>query len=65
MLESLLGLSTLEKGLQHYLQKFKYSNAVTDDLWNSLSEEMGKQTQTVTASYINLPVLFSIFSLIV
>ena len=44
MLKSVLGLTALEKGLQYYLKKFKYSNAVTDDLWNCLSHQVAEQT---------------------
>jgi len=38
MLENYLGEEIFRKGLQHYLNKFKYSNATTDDLWNSLEK---------------------------
>lgn len=38
MLESFLGRSTLQDGLKKYLDKFKYQNARTEDLWNVLSQ---------------------------
>ena len=38
MLESVIGRSVLQTGLQQYLTKYKYDNAVTDDLWESLTE---------------------------
>ena len=38
MLEGFIGREKLQKGLQQYLGKYKYSNAQTNDLWNSLSQ---------------------------
>lgn len=37
MVERWLGSETFRLGLVHYLNKFKYQNAVTNDLWDSLS----------------------------
>ncbi|CAL1528268.1 unnamed protein product [Lymnaea stagnalis] len=37
MLESIMGKDTFFKGVSNYLQKHKWENAVTDDLWESLS----------------------------
>lgn len=42
MLEQYLGPDIFRKGLQNYLTKFSYGNAVTDDLWNSLEEASEK-----------------------
>jgi len=39
MLKGVLTLPTLNRGLTKYLQKFGYNAAVTDDLWNELSEQ--------------------------
>ncbi|KAF7633111.1 Aminopeptidase [Meloidogyne graminicola] len=36
MLFNYLGESTFQKGVQIYLDRFKYSNAITVDLWNCL-----------------------------
>ena len=38
MLESVIGREALERGLKDYLDKYKYSNAETDDLWEALSK---------------------------
>ncbi|GAB6019205.1 hypothetical protein CHUAL_000819 [Chamberlinius hualienensis] len=38
MLDTVLGRENFKKGLIKYLQKYKFSNAVTSDLWNSLSD---------------------------
>jgi len=38
MLEQYLGEETLSKGLNSYLRKHKFGNAITSDLWKSLSE---------------------------
>jgi len=53
MLESFLGMDTLEKGLQQYLKKFAYGSAVTNDLWNTFSDQMAKQTKKVTTSFFS------------
>lgn len=42
MLCNYLGEETFQKGLRIYLKRFQYSNAVTVDLWNSLSEASGQ-----------------------
>lgn len=36
MLSDFIGIDNLKKGLYEYLTKFKYSNAVTEDLWECL-----------------------------
>jgi hypothetical protein len=41
MLFNYLGEPTFQKGLRIYLDKHKYSNAETKDLWQSLSEASG------------------------
>ncbi|VDK49860.1 unnamed protein product, partial [Gongylonema pulchrum] len=42
MLCNYLGEETFQKGLQIYLKKFQYSNAVTADLWDALGEASGQ-----------------------
>jgi puromycin-sensitive aminopeptidase len=42
MLVNHLGEDIFKLGLRRYLKKFKYSNATTKDLWNSLSEVSSK-----------------------
>ncbi|KAJ1964057.1 hypothetical protein GGI12_001670 [Dipsacomyces acuminosporus] len=41
MLSSFIGLDSFFKGLKAYLQKHKYANATTKDLWDALSEASG------------------------
>jgi aminopeptidase N len=38
MLFNFLGEQTFQKGVQIYLDRFKYSNAITEDLWKCLNE---------------------------
>ncbi|OMJ09869.1 Aminopeptidase 1, partial [Smittium culicis] len=42
MLSSFLGLDNFLKGIKIYLQRHKYSNASTNDLWAALSEASGR-----------------------
>ena len=37
-----LGAETFKKGLQMYMKKHAYGNTVTDDLWDSLQEAVGR-----------------------
>ena len=37
MLKDYLPDNVFQKGLQSYLKKFQFSNANTNDLWNSIS----------------------------
>ena len=41
------GKEPFRKGLVAYLAKFKYSNAVTQDLWDALSASSGKDVASV------------------
>ncbi|CDH16259.1 probable Alanine/arginine aminopeptidase [Zygosaccharomyces bailii ISA1307] len=47
MVSKWLGEDTFIKGVSQYLQKFKYGNAQTVDLWDSLSEASGKDVRKV------------------
>lgn len=40
MLEDVLGSKLFFKGLQNYLNKYKFSNAETNDLWQCLTDEV-------------------------
>ncbi|WUR04639.1 M1 family aminopeptidase [Vairimorpha necatrix] len=43
MLEGYIGEEAFKEGIRNYLNKFKYSNASTDDLWMSFREELNVQ----------------------
>lgn len=47
MISKWLGEDVFIKGVAQYLNKFKYSNAETEDLWQSLSEASGKDVTSV------------------
>ena len=47
MISKWLGEDVFIKGVSNYLNKFKYGNARTEDLWNSLSEASGKDVTSV------------------
>ena len=52
MLHEWLGEETFMSGVRRYLNKFKYGNAVTEDLWQALDEETG--TTTVDGSSVSV-----------
>eukprot|EP01095_Lingulamoeba_sp_RSL-Kostka_P011748 TRINITY_DN4557_c0_g1_i2.p1 TRINITY_DN4557_c0_g1~~TRINITY_DN4557_c0_g1_i2.p1 ORF type:complete len:672 (+),score=285.29 TRINITY_DN4557_c0_g1_i2:90-2105(+) len=45
MLHSFLGEEAFKQGLHNYLKKFTYTNTVTEDLWEALSETSGKNVE--------------------
>lgn len=47
MISKWLGEDVFVKGVSQYLNKFKYGNAKTEDLWDSLSEASGKDVRKV------------------
>lgn len=51
MLEEYLGEEIFREGLKHYMNKFKYDNADTDDLWNSMEEISKKPVKKLMHSW--------------
>lgn len=51
MLAEYLGAKDFQKGLQHYLKKHSYANAVTKDLWIALEEISGKPVVSIMANW--------------
>uniref|UniRef100_A0A1I7XH35 Peptidase_M1 domain-containing protein n=1 Tax=Heterorhabditis bacteriophora TaxID=37862 RepID=A0A1I7XH35_HETBA len=46
-----LGETTFQKGLRLYLKKYQFGNAVTQDLWDALSEASGKDINALMSSW--------------
>ena len=60
MLVGWLGEDVFKRGIQSYLEKFKFGNARTEDLWTSLSEASGKPVNEMMGGWtkhIGYPVL--------
>ncbi|CAG9540352.1 unnamed protein product, partial [Cercopithifilaria johnstoni] len=51
MLCNYLGEETFQKGLWIYLKRFQYSNAVTVDLWNALSEASSQNIESLMSTW--------------
>ena len=51
MIEEFLGEEVFRDGLRHYLNKFKYNNTITDDLWNSLEFISKKPVKEIMHSW--------------
>ena len=47
MLENYIGEENFKNGIQSYMSKHQYSNTVTNDLWNALSENSDKNIKTL------------------
>ncbi|MEM0073568.1 MAG: M1 family metallopeptidase [Thermoplasmatales archaeon] len=60
MIEEFIGEEKFKEGVYRYLKRFEYSNATSEDLWNSLSEVSGKDISSLMKSWLNkegLPVV--------
>uniref|UniRef100_A0A1I7SBU0 Aminopeptidase n=1 Tax=Bursaphelenchus xylophilus TaxID=6326 RepID=A0A1I7SBU0_BURXY len=51
MLFNYLGEERFRNGLRVYLERFKYSNAVTKDLWKALSEASGEDVDQMMSTW--------------
>lgn len=52
MIEGYLGEETFRAGVSSYLSKYKYSNAVSSDLWNSLAKVSNKPIKQIAERWI-------------
>src|SRR5260370_7834959 len=52
MLEQFLGAENFRKGISLYLNKHKYANAETTDLWDALEESTHEPVRTLMDSWI-------------
>ncbi|KAL5105863.1 Puromycin-sensitive aminopeptidase [Taenia crassiceps] len=60
MLNDYLGPERFTKGLQLYIQRHKYGNTTTDDLWNALSEVCEEDVGSIMSTWtrqVGFPVL--------
>ena len=55
MLETYLGEEDYKKGIQAYIDEFKYSNASGKDLWKALGKASGKPVSAIMESWIETP----------
>ena len=55
MLESFLGEEAFRAGIRNYVQRHKFSNTTTADLWNALSEASGKPVGEIAAGWTQQP----------
>ncbi|XP_062591652.1 puromycin-sensitive aminopeptidase-like [Saccostrea cucullata] len=51
MLHNYIGDESFRKGMNQYLTKFKYNNAITEDLWESLGKASGKPVLDVMTTW--------------
>ncbi len=55
MLAVYLGEKNFQKGLQIYLEKHKYGNAATVDLWKALEKASGKKVEKIMENWTGKP----------
>ncbi|MCI4317294.1 MAG: M1 family metallopeptidase, partial [Thermoplasmata archaeon] len=55
MAEAFLGEETFQRGVTAYLEKFKYGNARSEDLWASLEEAAGKPVREMLDEWVGRP----------
>lgn len=55
MIESFLGEEAFKKGVQKYLLKYKYKNAIASDLWDSLTEFSKAPIKEIMIDWLTKP----------
>jgi len=55
MIEAYIGPDKFQKGVAKYLEKFRYSNASGQDLWNHLQEASGTDVNRIMEAWISKP----------
>src|SRR5438093_10037188 len=55
MIEAYIGPDKFQKGVAKYLEKFRYSNAAGQDLWNHLQEASGTDVNKIMEAWISKP----------
>ena len=55
MLEAWVGPQDFQKGVNAYIEKFKYGNARAEDFWGTLTTVTGKPVDKVMASFVDQP----------
>jgi aminopeptidase N len=55
MVESFVGEEPFRRGVNAYLEKFKYANASAADFWNTIAQTTGKPVDGIMASFVNQP----------
>ncbi len=55
MIEAYTGVEDFRKGVQNYLERYKFSNATGIDLWNSLDESSGREVARIMTEWIGKP----------
>lgn len=51
MLHSYIGAENFQKGLQHYLNEYKYGNAITMNLWESFEKVSGEKVCQIMSTW--------------
>ena len=55
MLEQWVGEQDFQKGVNAYIEKFKYGNARAEDFWGTLTTATGKPVDRVMATFVDQP----------
>jgi aminopeptidase N len=55
MLESFLGADVFRDGIRRYIEAHKYSNTITADLWNALSQASNESVGEIAAGWTEQP----------
>jgi aminopeptidase N len=55
MLEAWLGEEPFQKGVNAYIERFKYGNAKAEDFWSTLAKATGKPVDQVMPTFVDRP----------
>jgi len=55
MLENFVGPASFQNGVQAYMKRYAYKNAITDNLWDELEKASGKKIKEIAADFTAKP----------
>jgi puromycin-sensitive aminopeptidase len=55
MIESWVGEESFQKGVNAYIERFKYANARAEDFWSTLTTSTGKPVDQVMRTFVDQP----------
>ncbi|MGA8145564.1 MAG: M1 family metallopeptidase [Candidatus Acidiferrales bacterium] len=55
MVEGYVGQETFRKGVNAYLSKYSYSNATSEDFWNTIAETSHKPVDRIMSGFVKQP----------
>jgi aminopeptidase N len=55
MIEAWVGPDAFRRGVNTYLDRFRFSNAAAEDFWSTMTEVTGRPVDTILSTFVNQP----------